>query len=200
MGDESEIPTSLSSDAPLLLFGEPVAVGRAVLRLLQRGHAGTMTVVLRFVALAFSDRSMGPAHIGRIHVAPADLAIGLSPLRLLRIVRQATRRGLDWRPWIDAIHFHRASLWVRWTPRERRQAQRHLEALFRLHFERWPEVHMDLLTDALDEGQVELVGGRVVGLEPQGDGAIVRIETPQGKRRHAVSAVVWKPTYPPIDD
>ena len=199
LGDESEIPLALPSDATVLLFGEPVAVGRAVLRLLEGGHEGHIIVVLRFAALAFSDRSSGPAHLGRVSVAPADLAFGLSPLRLLRMVRQATRRGLDWRPWIDAIHFHRAALWVRWTPRERRQADRHLGALFRLHFERWPEVHMDLITDALEDGQIEVVGGRVVGLEPRGEGAIVRLETAQGERQHAVSAVLWKPSYPPID-
>ena len=40
LGDESDLPLSLPTDAPVLLFGEPVAVGHAVLRLLQRGHEG----------------------------------------------------------------------------------------------------------------------------------------------------------------
>lgn len=184
----------------MLLSGEPVAVGRAVLSLLQGGHGGRILVVLRHGVLALGERSPGPAHLGRISVTPADLALGLSPLRLFRMVRNAARRGLDWRPWVDAIHFHRASLWMRWTPRERRQAQRHLAPLFRLHFERWPEVHMDLLADALEQGQVEVVVGRVVALEPANDDVLVRVDTVHGERRLEVSAVLRTPSDPPLDD
>ncbi len=200
LGDDGAWPDQLPAASEVLLFGDSTTVSRAVLRLLENGHEGRISAVLRFGALALSDRSFGPARVGVVAIAPQDLSIGLSPLRLLRLVRGAVRRGLDWRPWVDAIHFHRATLWLRWSPRERRQAQRHLEGLWRLHVERWPEVHMDTLTDALEDGQLSVIVGRVAGLRSRDGHTEVRINTSRGEIAVRAAAILWKAAYAPVDD
>ena len=185
-------------DAAVLVHGEDGAVARRLVALLGRGHEGPLIAIARYGVLALPERSPGPASVGRA-APPAFVDAGrLSPRGLLRMVRQATRRGLDWRPWVDAIAVHRAALWSRWSPAERWRFRRHLEALWRLHLDRWPQVLLDPLQDAIDARQVEVVAGRLRVVEDVRTGdAVAQLAGPGPRRRWRIERLVASPLDPP---
>jgi uncharacterized NAD(P)/FAD-binding protein YdhS len=158
----------------VLLVGSGLTALDVLVGLESCGHRGAVHVVSR--------RGRFPeVHAER--AAPLDVVPVLDPgeartlLRSFRQqVRDAARRGFDWRDVVDAVRPEGEALWRRLTSRERRRFDRHLRANWERHRHRAPR-QVDAARERYNNsGRLFVYAARVADFR----GGAVRIEPAQG--------------------
>lgn len=132
----AEASLEVAADDPVLLIGTGLTMLDIALALEDRGHRGLMYAVSRRGLLPQAHRhsETAPPH----HERPATLdhwactAVGI--LRGLRLeVREAGRRGVDWREVITSIRDETPALWQRLSRDQRARFLRHLRPYWETH-------------------------------------------------------------------
>lgn len=166
----------LAPDAPVLLVGTGLTAYDAVLRLLDRGHRGPVTMLSRRALLPQPHRELEtPPAVGLV---PADFLAGeTSTRRALRATRaliaQAAAQGHDWRDVIGGLRPITPRLWQQLSDKSRKQFVRHVGPYWDTHRHRAAPAIFARIRAALDSGQLRIAQGRVVDIVAEGGEAAV---------------------------
>lgn len=169
-----EDPWSQAAAAPLpggaaLLVGTGLTAIDVAVTLLDVAGAARVTMVSRRAQLPAAQYE-GPAY--------ADwLAVEQAPVRVSRLwrlvrseVRQAAAAGVDWRAVVDATKPHVAALWARLPLVERRRFLRHARSHWEAARNRLPPPTAARVAALAAEGRLQVVAGRLSGLEETASG------------------------------
>jgi uncharacterized NAD(P)/FAD-binding protein YdhS len=176
----------LPADAPVLLVGTGLTAYDAVLRLLDQDHRGPITMLSRRALLPQSHREneAPPA----AHLVPHDFLAGVSSaraqLRQIRdLIAKALAGGHDWRDVIGGLRPHTPRLWAQLDARAKRQFLRHGQPHWDTHRHRAAPAIYRRIRAALDRGQLQVAGGRLVDVLAMGPHEAEAIWRPRGEAR-----------------
>src|SRR5688572_10069180 len=121
----------LARDAPVLLIGTGLTMVDIALSLRAEGHRGTLHALSRHGRL--------PQTHAPTTARTLPLPTEIEPHRVLHWIREQIED--DWRPIIDALRPHTASIWQRWSLAQRGSFLRHAKNVWDVHRHRMaPEV------------------------------------------------------------
>ncbi|CAJ3240197.1 FAD/NAD(P)-binding protein [Burkholderia pseudomallei] len=165
----------IAPDTPVLLVGSGLTMMDVVLDLRARGHAAPIHVVSRHGLMPLAHREMDapPSYDDRLAarmLARADVR------HYVRAVRDAIRRGGDWRDVIGSLRAATPALWRQLPSDERRRFLRHVRPYWDVHRHRCAPEPAARLQAEFERGGVAAVAGRVTGYSehPNGVGVTVR--------------------------
>ena len=158
----------------VVLVGSSLTAVDLVVEARTAGFRGPITVLSRHGLMPMRHRAFEPRAI-----APVDDATPATPRSVLRHLRseagRCEREGGDWRSAVDALRPSIPGLWKGFTPDQKRRFVRHLGTRWDVHRHRLaPHVH-DTVEAARDAGQLAVVAGRLVRLDPKGAGVEVSL-------------------------
>lgn len=164
---------ALSAQAPVLLVGTGLTAYDAVLRLLDQGHRGPITMLSRRALLPQPHREQETPPAA--HLVPPEFLAGESNLRrCLRatrvLVAHATADGQDWRDVIGGLRPITPRLWQQLDAKSRKQFVRHLGPYWDTHRHRAAPAIFRRIRAALDGGQLRVVQGRLLDIDANGGG------------------------------
>ncbi|MET0339345.1 MAG: FAD/NAD(P)-binding protein [Caulobacter sp.] len=148
----------LPPEAPVLLVGAGLTMIDIALRLAARGHRGPMTAVSRRGLLPKGHQSGGawPAFLHE-HVGQAPLAVSRAIRRQVKLAQAAS---VPWQRVFDAARPAVPAIWSAWPLTERRRFLGRLRPWWDVHRHRTaPEVTAGL-QGLIENGRLEVVGGR----------------------------------------
>lgn len=149
------VAVGLERDAPVLLIGTGLTMVDIALSLRAEGHRGTLHALSRHGRLPQTHAPSTPQTLA----LPDDVD---SPPRAMRWIREQITG--EWRPVIDALRPHTATIWQRWSIAQRGSFLRHAKNIWDVHRHRMaPEVAERLAETPLvvHAGHVERMQGDV---------------------------------------
>ena len=154
------------SDGDVLIVGTSLTMVDLALSLDAAGHRGQIVALSRrgLVPRAHSDYQPAP-------VEPGAFPQG----NLLGLWRWLKQRGAEfgWRAAVDSLRPHSHALWQGFDERQQRRFLRHARPWWDVLRHRIaPEVAATIIR-MVEEGRLEIVAGRVVGMKNEGDGVSV---------------------------
>ena len=172
----------LDRQAPILIVGSGLTMVDIVLSLRDKGFHGPLTALSRRGMMSSAHL---PAGVWPAPVFTAGERAGLRPLlrRLRQEIEAARQTKTDWRAVIDAIRPITAELWMGWGEAERRRFLRHGRRFWDIHRHRMAPPNAAAIQRELQSGGLSLQAGRVLGMEPRGEGLAVTIRYKGGGER-----------------
>lgn len=170
-GNELAVRAGSASDTPLdpfarvLVLGSGLSMVDAWLTLAGRHHRGPIIVVSRHGLLPRRHAQVTP-----LDLDSTDIPFGTSLPAFVRwfssLVDKTVAQGGDWRETVDGLRPYNQKIWQSWSNNTRRQFLRFVRPLWNIHRHRLPPALYDRLVAAVEESQITLIAGEVVGLEP----------------------------------
>lgn len=159
----------LDPEAPVLILGTGLSMADTWLSLVRRGHRGPVTAVSRRGLFPARHRRNVPIRLDR-----ADIPFGTDLTYFLRwfrgLLTETQARGGDWRDVVDGLRPFNQQIWRHWPPGAKRRFFEHTKAWWDIHRHRMaPEIHRRIL-DAVADGAIRLVAGRLLQAEKHGEG------------------------------
>ena len=182
---------SLPPDASVMLVGTGLTAYDAVLRLLDQGHRGPITMLSRRALLPQPHREQEtPPAPG---IVPPDFLAGETSVRtqlrrLRELVRRAAAEGHDWRDVIGGLRPHTPRLWQQLDLRGRKQFLRHLMPYWDTHRHRAAPAIFKRMRAAMDTGQLSVLQGRLVDAVAQEGAGGVQVTWKQRGTGRAVTS------------
>jgi uncharacterized NAD(P)/FAD-binding protein YdhS len=167
------LAAGVDRDANVLILGTGLTMVDYVLSLLRDGHRGPIVALSRRGLMARAHR-----RVEAMRIEEADVPFGASAGRLVRWIRHRidvhVAGGGDWRSVIDAIRPFTQRLWRELPLASKRRFLEHTRAWWDVHRHRMaPEVETRI-SQALAAGRLTAMAAKVVGIEPNAGGALVR--------------------------
>jgi uncharacterized NAD(P)/FAD-binding protein YdhS len=190
----SQVP----SNGQVLLIGSGLTSVDALLTLRARGFRGTVHMLSRHGLLPQAHVDGLPPAQGQ---GPAPLGSARGLLRRIRQeIREADKRGLDWRVVIDTLRPSTQALWQSLSHAERRRFLRHLRAYWEVHRHRVaPEIGR-VLKHQLVNQQLHVHSGRMVAYTERRERALVTFrERKSGELRQLSADLVVNCSGPASD-
>jgi uncharacterized NAD(P)/FAD-binding protein YdhS len=180
-GDTSTAPYLMSwaepiapSD-PVLIIGTGLSMVDACLSLILGGHTGPIVAVSRRGLLPAVHARTSP-----IVLDPADIPIGADMRVFVRWLRELVAAveaaGGGWRDVVDGLRPFSQLIWRNWSDTARRTFFRHVKAWWDIHRHRMAPQVFARLSAAIAAGQLRVVAGRVLAIEPAAGGATARLQ------------------------
>jgi uncharacterized NAD(P)/FAD-binding protein YdhS len=165
-------------DSTIMIMGTGLTMVDAAISLSESGHRGPIVAASRRGLLPQAHRRVETAPIQETEL-PTPAKLG-DLLRWLRArVRDEMRSGGDWRSVVDGLRPHTQTIWRAMPGDARRRFLEHARPWWDTHRHRMaPEVEMKIRA-LRESGQLQVLSGRIVGVDPKRDGATVRIR-PRG--------------------
>jgi uncharacterized NAD(P)/FAD-binding protein YdhS len=164
----SEADTSVDPDAQVLILGTGLSMVDAWLSLVAHGHRGHVVALSRRGLLPSMHRKGHP-----IRLDAADVPLGTELSYFVRwfrdLVRTTVRAGGNWRDVVDGIRPFNQRIWRSWPPSARRRFIEHTRAWWDIHRHRMPPDLYERVAQAVTDGTLELVAGKLVGASREGD-------------------------------
>jgi len=158
----------IDQDGSVLLVGSGLTSVDVAISLRERGFKGKIHLLSRHGLLPQPHKPAQPWPAFWNDESPRT-ARGL--LRLVRSqVRQAENQNSDWRAVIDSLRPFAQKIWRSLPLPEQRRFLRHLRAYWDVHRHRVAPQIGKMLAEELDEGRMEVHGGRVVEYAQDNDG------------------------------
>jgi len=159
----------LDGDEPLALIGTGLTAVDVLVDALARGHRGRIVAISRH---GFLPQPHRPA-VGHPSPRFAPAETPATARALLRMVRSEVDRlraeGGDWRAVVDGLRPLTQDLWRSLSQDERRRFLRHLATRWDAHRHRIaPEIEQKIV-DAMRDGRLEIIAGRIRKVEEKGD-------------------------------
>lgn len=166
-------------DRPVMLLGTGLTMLDALVSLDAAGHRAPIYALSRRGLLARPHR----AGLGRAPLTPRvreadewpDTAVGLFRA-LRREVSRAAMRGDDWRNVVASLRGDTPRIWARLSSRERRRFLEHLRPWWDAHRHRSAPATTRIAEAMQDSGRLEVVAGRVQGIEADGRSGLLRVD------------------------
>lgn len=169
---QSEWMDALHPDDDVLIVGTSLTSVDVVLSLLARGHRGHVTAISRHGLLPRPHLPTAKALIWKEHTFPSAMRALLRSIRVQ--VERRTLHDDSWQDALDALRPHHAGIWQQLPLLERRRFLRHVRSRWDVVRHRMAPEIAEVIREALERGQLEVVGGRLLRLEPEGDGLVCR--------------------------
>jgi hydroxyacylglutathione hydrolase len=177
--------TGLAPNAPVTIIGTGLTAIDVLLRLRETGHHGPITAVSR--------HSVFPHHHAPYRQLPSS-AIPLDTpatcVDYLRALRNAIRKGAEWRAAVDSIRATTNRLWLRLSLRERRRFRRHLQRRWDIVRHRMAPAIGQTLKNELDSGTLVVRQGRVSAVALENRHATVTLHTSNGPTTLTAARVI----------
>jgi uncharacterized NAD(P)/FAD-binding protein YdhS len=158
----------LPRDASVLLVGTGLTAYDALLRLLDQGHAGPITMLSRRALLPqpHRDHETPPA----AGLVPANFLEGecnlRSALRATRaLIAKSAGEGHDWRDAIGGLRPITPRLWQQLDAKSKKQFLRHVGPYWDVHRHRAAPAIWKRVQGALDASQLQVIAGRLVDID-----------------------------------
>jgi uncharacterized NAD(P)/FAD-binding protein YdhS len=166
-----EEPSSWNAapDSTILILGTGLTMVDAAISLSESGHRGPIVALSRRGLLPQAHRRVERAPIAEAELpSPARLAPFLRWLRAR--ARDEMQRGGDWRSVIDGLRPHTQAIWRAMPSESRRRFLAHARPWWDTHRHRMaPEVETTIAA-LIESGQLRIVSGRVLEVNPKRDG------------------------------
>jgi uncharacterized NAD(P)/FAD-binding protein YdhS len=168
---DATVPKALAVVRPhdrVLVVGTGLTSADVIASLKARGHVGPVTALSRR-GLRSRGHAVAPQDpFGEFLVPPHDTARAL--LRAVRrTIREAAHREISWHAVFDGLRAQASGIWRGLPLAEKRRLVRHLRSYWDAHrFRIAPQVE-DILDQSIANGLLQIVAGRIVGIEHQGD-------------------------------
>jgi uncharacterized NAD(P)/FAD-binding protein YdhS len=185
-------------DSTIMILGTGLTMVDAAISLSESGHRGPIVAVSRRGLLPHAHRRVETAPIQETELpTPAKLGAFLHWLRAR--VRDEMRNGGDWRSVIDGLRLHTQAIWRAMPSDSRKRFLEHARPWWDTHRHRMaPEVEVKIRA-LRESGQLQVLSGRIVEVDPKRGGARVRIR-PRGSPPRRLSltcpalshAEVWR--------
>lgn len=177
----------LDADAPVLILGTGLSMADTWLSLARRGHRGPVTALSRRGLLPARHHKNLPIKLDRADIPfGTDLTYFLGWFR--GIVRETEARGGDWRDVVDGLRPFNQLIWRNWPGCARRRFFEHTKAWWDIHRHRMaPEIHRRVL-DAVADGKIRLVAGRLTTAEADGEGWKATLQHRRTKQQEELHA------------
>ncbi len=174
----------------VVILGTGLSMVDNVAQLRRAGHRGRITAVSRRGLLPHVHAPAKP-----LPLDPADVPFGTGPAFLLRWLRRTVRwaaaQGVDWRGVVDALRPHTQAIWGAMTPDARRRFLRHARTYWEVHRHRLAPEADTLLREAMAEGHLTVLAGRLLKVERGEGGQVVQLRRRGGGEvRVAASHVI----------
>jgi uncharacterized NAD(P)/FAD-binding protein YdhS len=158
---------TLAPDASVLLVGTGLTAYDAVLRLLDRGHKGPITMLSRRGLLPQPHREQDTAPGAGL--VSSDFLVGETKMRnALRVTRRlianAAGSGHDWRDVIGGLRHITPRLWKQMDAKSKKQFVRHVAPYWDTHRHRAAPTIYRRIHEALAAGQLQVVQGRLIDI------------------------------------
>jgi uncharacterized NAD(P)/FAD-binding protein YdhS len=159
----------------VLIIGTGLSMVDTCLSLMLRGYKGEIIAVSRRGLLPAVHSKTSPI---ALHEADVPLGSGLPVfIRWFRnLVRSTEGRGGDWRDVVDGLRQHNQSIWQSWPDTSKRQFFRHLKAWWDIHRHRMAPQVSERLSEAIADGRLRVVAGRVLDVRAVGKGFAARLQ------------------------
>ncbi len=158
--------SDIDPDEPLLLIGAGLTAVDVLLHLAGDGHRGPLLAVSRHGLKPRKHAAGGTWSAFLNDTAPA------SPRALARMIRteiaKAEVKGVPWQRVFDAVRPSVPRIWNEWDHKSRRQFLRHLRVRWDIHRHRTAPRIGTQLEKLIDQGKLELIGGRIDGYREAG--------------------------------
>lgn len=163
----------INRHAPVLIFGTGLTMVDYVLALLRDGHHGPIIAMSRRGLLSRAHR-----RVEALRIKEADVPFGAPASHILRWFRYRVdlhgETGGDWRSVVDAVRPFTQRLWQELPLASKHRFLEHARAWWDVHRHRMaPEVETRV-ADAVASGKLTLLAAKVVDVEPNAGGALVR--------------------------
>lgn len=172
---EHRVP--LDPQARVVVIGTGLTMVDKVLSLLDAGHQGPI--------LAMSRKGLLPQpHAGHhpLQLSTADIPLGTSihylSRWLTRLVVAHKSSGGDWRDVMDGLRPHVHTIWKHLPKESRARFLRHAASYWDIHRHRMPQAQAARLHTAFQNGQLELIKGRFVAAQADGNRTVVSFISP----------------------
>lgn len=182
---EDSTYADVPENAPVTLIGTGLTGVDVALRLRELGHRGVITAVSRHGM--FPNRHEDYIPIDHSVIFPSTQATCIDYLRALR---SAIASGIGWRAVIDSLRAKTNELWLALPLKEKKRFRRHLQRRWDVVRHRMAPPVADLIEAELAAGTLRIEEGRLVAIEAQGDGALVKFESLQGQNELATARVI----------
>lgn len=155
----------IPADEPVMIVGTGLSMVDAVMTLHQQHHMGKIYAVSRrgLIPLPHTDSK-----------APCDLDCASLPtdmLPLTKVVREACatleKQGGDWRNVMNHMRHSLVELWLRLDLKAKKQFLRHVLPYWNIHRHRVHEKLYNLLVQLQEQGQLQVLAGRIQGFSGQ---------------------------------
>ena len=160
---------------PVLIRGTGLSMVDACLSLMLRGHTGPIYAVSR--------RGLLPAVHARttpVAFSQSDIPFGTNMVEFVRWFRATVRaveaKGGNWRDVVDGLRPFSHQIWQNWPEHARRRFFRHMKAWWDIHRHRMAPQVFTRLAAAIADGQLRVVAGRLLAVEPGGRGAVAKLQ------------------------
>jgi uncharacterized NAD(P)/FAD-binding protein YdhS len=185
--DDPWVDLAVEPTARILIVGSGLTAIDAALALLNKGHRGKIVMLSRHGLLP------------QIHAEHPNIAPPLSPpfpqsaSALLQALRRAARDAAPeagWQAVLDALRPAWSAIWRTLPPDARRRALRHGLTFFNMHRHRVPPRQGTQLWDAIADGRIEVLRGKLLDVAPLCSSVRASIETAGGTQALAFGRVV----------
>jgi uncharacterized NAD(P)/FAD-binding protein YdhS len=164
----SEADTPLDPDAAVLILGTGLSMVDAWIALVARGHRGPVIALSRRGLIPSVQRKGNP-----IRLDSADVPLGTELSYFVRwfrdLVRSTERAGGDWRDVVDGIRPFNQRIWRSWPASAKRRFIEHTRAWWDIHRHRMPPTLHERMSQAVENGALELVAGKFLGARHDGN-------------------------------
>ncbi|QNM82685.1 FAD-dependent oxidoreductase [Sphingomonas sabuli] len=161
------IADAAANDLDVMIIGTGLTMVDIVLSLDSAGHGGRI--------LALSRRGLAPRSHAASDLAPVELddVPAGDALALLRWLRDRSG-AVGWRAAVDSLRPHTKVLWQGLGVEQQRLFLRHARPWWDVHRHRIAPQVAQQVADRVAAGTLEIAGGRILGMDPIGDGIDVR--------------------------
>jgi uncharacterized NAD(P)/FAD-binding protein YdhS len=177
----------LSGDLPVLIVGTGLTMVDLAISMRRRGFAGKIVAMSRGGLLPTRHAPVATWPTPHFTLAE-EQSLPLLMAQLRDQAFAAAEQGVDWRAVIDSMRPITASLWSRLPLAERRRFLRHARRYWDVHRHRMAPPHADLIESMVNEGSLQVLGGRIASMESTGPAVRVHY-TPRGAKAEEVLPV-----------
>jgi uncharacterized NAD(P)/FAD-binding protein YdhS len=177
---------NIPADEPVMIIGTGLSMVDAVLTLHHQKHRGKITAVSRRGLLPLPHTEQCAAIKFDAATLPTDVRSMMKALRAE--AKKITEQGGDWRGMMSALRTQLPALWQRTGEKCRKQFLRHVLPYWNIHRHRVHVKLYDLLMNMREQGQFEVLAGRVLSAH---DGQVrVRLRQSRVEREIPVKHIV----------
>jgi uncharacterized NAD(P)/FAD-binding protein YdhS len=162
----------LEGDLPVLIVGTGLTMVDLAVSIRRGGFGGRIIAMSRGGLMPQRHEATG-AWPTPVFSEEETRSIRLMMDRVRRELRAAGAQGVNWRAVIDSLRPVTAKLWAGMPVAERQRFLRHVRRYWDVHRHRMAPPHAEMIGRMRDEGRLELLAGRIRGIEQAADGALV---------------------------
>ncbi len=184
--DDPWAELAVEATARVLVVGTGLTAVDTALALLDRGHRGRIVMLSRHGLLP-------QTHVAHGVAAPLKPPFPSSTAALVRALRRAAGRkdsAEERQAFMDAMRPHWPAIWAALPDGEKRRALRHGLAHFNTHRHRIAPHQGRQLAEAVSDGRIEVMRGRLSGLAPLCNSVRAAVRTGAGERNFVFGHVV----------